>query len=79
MLVFDYYDYPHVSDRRPERPKSHQPRATPWVNVVRSQRPVGAKAFGLTGRFHSPACTQGAALGYELFGLSGRHCEAGEQ
>jgi len=32
MLVFDYYDYPHVSDRRPERPKSHQPRATPWVN-----------------------------------------------
>ena len=35
MLVFDYYDYPHVSDRRPERPKSHQPRATPWVKVIK--------------------------------------------
>ena len=29
---------------RPERPVSSQPRATPWVNIVCSLRPVRAKA-----------------------------------
>ena len=54
-------------------------RATPWVKVSQiPMRPLGAKAliinaFALAGRFaiFNPY-TQGAALGYVLFGLSAR-------
>ena len=69
--------YP-TGGRRPERPTSTQPRATPWVKAMRSLRPVRAKAlllykaFALSGRRLPARHTQGAALGYELAGLSGR-------
>ena len=55
-LYIKYNDYPHVSDRRPERPTSCQPRATPWVWWAGNARPERAKAlfpveaFALTGR-----------------------------
>ena len=80
--------YP-TGGRRPERPTSTQPRATPWEKAMRSLRPERAKAFllckrplavrllvrafALTGRGLRIAFTQGAALGYELTGLSGRY------
>ena len=55
---------------RPERPTSHQPRATPWVCWAQQPRPEGAKAFdneGLLpfqGEGSASIYTQGAALGY---------------
>ena len=30
-LRITFYDYPYVYERRPERPTSYQPKASPWV------------------------------------------------
>jgi len=63
----------------PKGAEAHSPGHTPWVKVSQiAMRPIRAKAliinaFALTGRiaiFNS--YTQGAALGYVLFGLSAR-------
>ena len=68
-----------VKAARPKGAEAHSPGHTPWVKVSQiTMRPAGAKAliinaFALAGRiaiFNS--YTQGAALGYELIGLSAR-------
>ena len=72
-------DVSKVKAARPEGVEAHSPGHTPWVKVSQTpMRPVGAKAliinaFALAGRFaiFNPY-TQGAALGYVLFGLSAR-------
>ena len=65
---------------RPERAASSQPRATPWVSVHKSLRPVRAKVWAngwllllpLQGVGIGEHGTQGVALGYGLVGLSAR-------
>ena len=68
-----------VKAARPEGAEAHSPGHTPWVKVSQiAMRPARAKAliinaFAPAGRiaiFNS--YTQGAALGYELIGLSAR-------
>ncbi|WP_235403147.1 hypothetical protein, partial [Leyella stercorea] len=68
-----------VKAARPKGAEAHSPGHTPWVKVSQiTMRPAGAKAliinaFAPAGRiaiFNS--YTQGAALGYELIGLSAR-------
>ena len=44
MTMNDIIQLSQVPQRRPVRPISSQPRASPWVDVVRSLRPVRAKA-----------------------------------
>ena len=68
-----------IEAARPEGAEAHSPGHTPWVKVSQiPMRPARAKAliinaFALAGRFaiFNPY-TQGAALGYVLFGLSAR-------
>ena len=64
---------------RPERAEAHSPGQRPGEKCKLNQRrPVRAKAFcfnafALTGRFDVVLShTQGAALGYEIIGLSAR-------
>ena len=68
-----------VKAARPEGAEAHSPGHRPVVKVSQiPMRPVRAKAliinaFALAGRFaFINPYTQGAALGYELIGLSAR-------